>query len=130
MRLLRQFQAFFFFFYKKILCIQKCESNQNQPTKQKQAQTKELRQQFFARTKTSKRVKVICFGFWYFFACKIFLLKKNKQVWNCLDGLILLYYWWVPLSTCLWRIYLYALMLARYIIILSLLTCTHPFPPV
>ena len=79
MRLLRQFQAFFFFFFKKILCIQKCESNQNQPTKQKQAQTKELRQQFFTRTKTSKRVKVICFGFWYFFACKIFLLKKINR---------------------------------------------------
>ena len=50
------------------------------------------------------------------FACDVFLcarnlfLKKNKQAWNCLDSLNLQYYWGVPLSTHLSRIYLYALI--------------------
>ena len=39
-----------------------------------------------------------------------YFLKKNKQAWNCLDNLILLYYWRVPLLTCLLKIYLYTLI--------------------
>ena len=39
----------------------------------------------------------------------IFVRQKNKQVWNCLDNLILLYYWRVPLSIRLSRIYLLTL---------------------
>ena len=36
--------------------------------------------------------------------------KKNKQAWNCLDNLILLYYWRVPLLTRLLNFYLYTLI--------------------
>ena len=36
--------------------------------------------------------------------------KKNKQAWNCLDNLNILYYWGVPLSSHLLRIYLHALI--------------------
>ena len=46
MRLSGQFQACFFFFYEKILNAQKRKSNQNQPTKQKQANKNQQRQQF------------------------------------------------------------------------------------
>ena len=45
----RQFQASFFFFTKKNLSAQKLKSSQNQPTKQKHANKKQQRQQFFAR---------------------------------------------------------------------------------
>ena len=38
----------FIFYYEKILNAQKRKSNQNQPTKQKQANTKQQRQQIFA----------------------------------------------------------------------------------
>ena len=37
--------------------------------------------------------------FSFLYAQNIFM-KKNKQAWNCLDNLILVYYWRVPLSTC------------------------------
>ena len=50
LRLSGQFQVcffFFFFFYKKILNAQKCKLSQNQLTKQKQANKKQQRQQFF-----------------------------------------------------------------------------------
>ena len=39
---------------------------------------KELRQQFFAPTKTFKRVKTVCFAFWCFLCVQnIFVRKKN-----------------------------------------------------
>ena len=60
-------------------------------------------QHFFAR----KNLKNICFTFWCFFYTQKLFLEKNKQAWNCLDNLIMLYYWRVPLSTCILRIYLY-----------------------
>ena len=75
MKLSRQMQAsFFLFIYKKNLNAQKSKSSQNQPTKQKQANTKEQRQQFFAQ-KTSKRSKIGYFAF----------LKKKL---NCPDNFI------------------------------------------
>ena len=40
-----------FFFYEKFLNSQKYTTSKNQPTKQKQANTKQQRQQMFARTK-------------------------------------------------------------------------------
>ena len=56
-----------------------------------------------------------CFVSWFllmtcFFGREIFSSKKNKQAWNCLDNLIILYYLRVPLSTHLPRIHLYALI--------------------
>ena len=47
--------SLFSFFYERILNAQKRKSNQNQLTKQKQANKKQQRQQFFACTKTFKR---------------------------------------------------------------------------
>ena len=72
MKLSGQFQTSLFFSYKKLFDTQKRKSNQNQLTKQKQANKKQSRQQVFARTKTSKRMKVVCFGFCCFFTLKIF----------------------------------------------------------
>ena len=71
-----------------------------------------------------KNCCLCCFLFAYFCFCwlmfafecfrtlKIFLLKKSKQAWNCLNSLNSLYYWRVPPSTGLLRplftcIYLY-----------------------
>ena len=51
----------------KILSPQKRKSNQSQLTKQTQENKKQQKQHVFARTKTSKRVKVVCFVFWCFF---------------------------------------------------------------
>ena len=52
---------------------------------------------------------------WVIFACDVFLcvgnlFVKKKHTSNGLDNLILLFYWGVPLSTHLSRIYLYALI--------------------
>ena len=61
-----------YFFYKKILNAQKRKSNQNQLTKQKQANKKQQRQHVFGRKKTSKTVDDFCFAFLCFFTLKIF----------------------------------------------------------
>ena len=45
-----------------------------------------------------------------FLCARNFFIKKNKQAWNCLDNVNLLYYLRVPLSTHLSRIYLYELL--------------------
>ena len=55
MTLLGHFQANSFF-YEKILNAQKRKSNQNQLTKQKQANKKQQKQQVFGGTETSKRL--------------------------------------------------------------------------
>ena len=50
-------------FHEKILNAQKRKSNQNQPTKQKQINTEQQRQQSHALTKTSKSVEIVRFAF-------------------------------------------------------------------
>ena len=40
--------------------------------------------------------------------------KKNKQVWNCLNSLNLWYYWRVPQSTRLSKIYFYTPTFTQY----------------
>ena len=85
------FKSVYLFFYKKILRAQKhSQAKMNQQNKIKQ-NTKQLRQQFFTCAKTSKRVKNVCFALWCFL-CARNLFVKNKQVWNCPDNLIILYY--------------------------------------
>ena len=71
MRLSGQILSLFTFFYEKILSVQK-PTNKNQLTKQKQANKKQQRQQFCARTKTSKRGKIVYLRFGAFFTLKIF----------------------------------------------------------
>ena len=84
---IRTILGLFIFFYKKILSGQKRKSNHNQLTKQKYANIKQQRQQFFAHTKTSKRVKIFCFAFCCFFYAQNFFVKNNKQTQNCPDNL-------------------------------------------
>ena len=74
MRLSEQFSPCLSFFYEKILSTEIRKSNQNQPTKQKQANKKQQRQQFFAQ-KNCWEGKNAYFVFF----------KKNS---NCLDNLI------------------------------------------
>ena len=76
MKLLGQFQASLFF-YEKTLNAQKRKSNQNQLNKKKQANKKQQRQEVFARRKTSKKVKVVCFAFWCFFCAQNLSVKKD-----------------------------------------------------
>ena len=61
-----------YFFYEKILSVQKHFTSKNQLTKQKQAKKKQQRQQFCARTKTSKRGKIVYLRFGAFITLKIF----------------------------------------------------------
>ena len=56
------------------------QQNKNKRTKKKQ------RHYFLARTKTSKRVKIVCCAFWCFFYAQN-LFVKNRQTWNCPDNL-------------------------------------------
>ena len=78
MRLSRQFQAclFIYFFLRKDFAGTKHVTSKNQITKQNWANIKQQRQQFFARTKTSKRVKIVYFAFWCFFYTQRFFVKK------------------------------------------------------
>ena len=64
------------FFNEKTLNAQKRKSNQNQLTKQNQANKKQQRQQVFARTRTSKRVKIVFFCILVLFYAQDFV-KKN-----------------------------------------------------
>ena len=76
MRLSKQLWACLFF-YEKILSEKKRKSSKNQLTKPKSANKKQQRQQFFAHTKTSKRVKIVLrFGA---FLCSKSFRKKNKK---------------------------------------------------
>ena len=50
------------YFYEKISSAQKCKSTKNQLTKQNKQMTNN-RGNDFSRTKTSKRVKIVCFAF-------------------------------------------------------------------
>ena len=82
MKLSGQFQVCLLFFIRKKFERTKNVTSKNQLTKQKQANKKQQRQQFFAHTRTFKRRKIVCFAFWYggFFTLKIFSQKKkNKQ---------------------------------------------------
>ena len=79
MRFQDNFKPVFFFFL--ILNAQKRKSNQNQLTKEKQANKKQQRQRVFARTKISKRMEIVYFAFWCFlYAQNLFIVKKNKRL--------------------------------------------------
>ena len=69
-----------FFYCEKISATQKHVTRKNQLTTQKQASTKQQRQQFFACSKTSKSEKAVCFAFWcFFYAQNLFVkIKINR----------------------------------------------------
>ena len=85
MRLSVQFLANFFIylFLRKDFERTKTQINENQPTKTK---ISEERQQFFAFTKASKKVEIVCFGFWCFLYAQTLFVKK-KLAGNCPDSL-------------------------------------------
>ena len=108
MRVSRQFQDRLFS-YEKLLNAQKhSQANINQQNKNKQ--TKSNKGNGFLCTQTSK-VKVACFVFWCFLCIWNLFIKKKNLSWNCLDTLILLYYWHVLLSTHLLSHYLHLFLL-------------------
>ena len=72
---IRTLSSQFIVSYEKILSAGKRKSSQNQPTKQKPVNKKQQSQQLFARTKTSKRVEIVCFGFWCFLYAKNLFVK-------------------------------------------------------
>ena len=117
MRISRQFQ----FFYENILSVQKRKSSQNQLTKQKQATKKQQRERFLTHKSFYEEENCLfCLSF-----------KKLTLSWQPHS----LYYWHVPLSTHLSKIYLHTLMFMTICRIFlhnhlskSFLTCTHPFP--
>ena len=100
MRLSGQFQACLFFFCMKRFRAYKNTSQSNINQQKKIKQTLNNKGNNFLHTQTFKRVKVACFAFW------CFLCTWNLFVKNCL----ILYYWRVPLSFHLSRIYLYTLI--------------------
>ena len=57
---------FNFFFLRKDFERTKTQINQNQPTKTKKSERKTTKKTVFLRTKTSKKVEIIFFGFWCF----------------------------------------------------------------
>ena len=115
MRLSRQFWACLFFLWKsferkKSTHKQKSTSktklskhSQKSTNKTKLSKHSITKATFFMRAKT-ERMKVVCFAFYDFFYTQNLFLKTNKQAWNSLDNLIILYCWRVPLSAHLLRI--------------------------
>ena len=75
--------SYFLFFFRKNFKRTKARHKLKSSNKTKKMNKKEQRQQFFLRTKTSDRVKMICFTFWCFFYAENFVIKKDKEAWNC-----------------------------------------------
>ena len=73
---IRKILDLFIFFYKKMLNVQKGESNQNQLIKQNWANTKQQRQQFFRAQKLLRGGKLFILRFFYLKS----LLKKIEIV--------------------------------------------------
>ena len=71
MRLSGQFQGSFFF-YEKILSVQKRKSSQNQPTKTKRSKKKTTKAIIFGPQKISKQGKLFVLHFNAFCTLKIF----------------------------------------------------------
>ena len=81
-----------------------------QPTKQKISVQKTTKAVVFCAYNLPRGWKSLDFCFALFVCEESFCKKNNKQAWNCPDTLNSLYYWRVPLSTHLWRIYFYTLI--------------------
>ena len=81
-----------------------------QPTKQKISMQKTTKAVVFCAYKLPRGWKSLDLRFVLFVCEESFCKKNNKQAWNCPDTLNSLYYWRVPLSTHLWRIYFYTLI--------------------
>ena len=69
------------------MSVQKRKSNQNQPTKQKQTNKKQQRQQFFRHKKFWQGENWLFCALIFFVRSKSFR-KKNRLAWSCLDSFI------------------------------------------
>ena len=104
MRLSSQFQAcLFYFFWRKDFACTKTRHTLEVYAHVKNCCLYYLVLAYFSFVSWFSLVTCFC-------AREIFSSKKGKQAWNCLDNLILLYYWRVSPSTSLLRIYLRTLI--------------------
>ena len=79
---------FILFLWKDFECT-KMQIKQKSTKKTKISKQKITQGSNFLRTKTFKKVKIVCFLFWCFLRVQnLFVKKKNKLAWNCLDSLI------------------------------------------
>ena len=86
LRLSRQFQAcFFFFFYTKRFRAHKNTSQANMNQQNKNKLTLNNKGSNFLRAQTSKSVKVACFKLWGFLCERNLFLKKKKKIINRLE---------------------------------------------
>ena len=103
MRLSRQFQACLFFFTKRFPVHKKHQKAKQTTFKFSHAENCCHSCSVFGYfCFVVSFLLVTCFSAWKSFC------KKNEQAWNCLDNLILLYYWHAPLSTHLLSLHLHA----------------------
>ena len=77
---------FIIFFYEKTSATQKRKSSKNN-LQNKIKQTKNNKGNNFSGTRSSKRVKIVCFAFSCFFSAPKCFVKKNKQIQNCPNNL-------------------------------------------
>ena len=75
---------FIIFFLRKDFERTKTCYKQKPTNKSKISNQKNNKEQFFALTKTFKRVKIICFAFW----CLFYLQNLFVKILNCLDNLL------------------------------------------
>ena len=81
LRLSGQFQVCLLsFFYRKVLNAQKHVTTKKTTNKTKTSEQKNQRHYFLARTKTSKRVKIVCCAFWCFFYAQNLFVKKQTEL--------------------------------------------------
>ena len=81
MRLLRQFQASFFFFFMKIFRLHKITSQAKTKKQKKNKRIRNNKGNGFSLTKTSKRRKIDYFSLWCFFYARNFFVKKREINW-------------------------------------------------
>ena len=75
---IRTISGQFNFFLRKDFERTRTRINQNQPTKTKKSKQKTTKKMVFARTKTSKKVEIVCFGFWCFLYTQNLFVKISK----------------------------------------------------
>ena len=93
---IKPISSLFIFFWEKFSRPQNHLTSKPQLTKQKQANKKQQRQQLLTQ-KFLRGWKTFCILI--LFVCAKSFRKKHKQAWNCLDNLILLYYWGVQAAS-------------------------------
>ena len=117
MRWTGQFQACLFFFWRKDFARTKTRHKQKSTNKTKNKLTLNNKGNNFSRAHKLPRCDV--------FLCvqNLFVKKKNKQAWNCLINLIILYYYQGKLRFL--ALFFFHLLLAKSLIYLQALPSRH-----